>query len=70
MKYKVAFSLILKIKFDFDEKHIYVQSTRQFRVSYEINDACFFKRKIGETNLHLLFNNFFPPNYDKIQEFF
>ena len=47
-----------------------IQLTRQFRVSIEINDACFFKRKVWRNKSALIVQQIVPPYYDKIQEFF
>jgi len=47
-----------------------VQWTRQFRVSNEINDACFFETKDWRNKSALIVQQIIPPYYDKIQEFF
>jgi len=52
------------------EFDIHVQWTRQFRVSNEINDACFFKRKVWRNKSALIVQQIVPPYYDKINEFF
>jgi len=47
-----------------------IQWTRQFRVSNEINDACFIKRNVWRNKSALIVQQVVPPYYDKIQEFF
>ena len=47
-----------------------LQWTRQFRVSYEINDACFFKTKVWRNKSALIVQQIVFPYYDKIQELF
>ena len=47
-----------------------IQWTRQFRVSNEINDACFFENEVWRSKTALIVQQIIPLNYDKIQEFF
>ena len=48
----------------------FLQWIRQFLVSNETNDACFFKRKVWRNKSALIVEQMAPPNFDKIQEFF
>jgi len=48
---------------------LWIQWTRQFRVSKEINEACLFETKVWWNKTELIVQQIIPPYYDEIQDF-